>query len=152
MQGNMKSDFKKENDWMEIWPVFARTESLFCFLPCRVRLSAETGSLLYPHGHRPAQRQRKLCLLWDWTPRRRKRWTLRQCLHLRTVGKIPKRCGAGGRWGPVWIKFGLALSCHENGRSKKEQWIQPMRHSQKSKSTLILSTCADPSLPSGPHT
>lgn len=97
--GNMKSDFKKENDWMEIWPVFARTESLFCFLPCRVRLSAETGSLLYPHGHRPAQRQRKLCLalalLWDWTPRRRKgRPSKAGYRHLRTVGEDSKamRC------------------------------------------------------------
>ena len=55
----MKSDFTKENDWVEIWPVFARTESFFCFLPCKVRLSAETGSLLHPHGHRPSHKWRK---------------------------------------------------------------------------------------------
>lgn len=157
--GNMKSGFKKENDWVEIWPVFARTESLFCFLPCRVRLSAETGSLLYPHGHRPAQRRRKL-RVWPWPcsgmghqgegrgdpPRP-------GAAISGPWGKIPKQCGAEGRWGPAWIRTGLALSYHEDERNKKEQWIQPMRAFIKNPNQPILSTCADPEkacLP-GPH-
>ena len=155
----MKSGFKKENDWVEIWPVFARTESLFCFLPCRVRLSAETGSLLYPHGHRPAQRRRKL-RVWPWPcsgmghqgegrgdpPRP-------GAAISGPWGKIPKQCGAEGRWGPAWIRTGLALSYHEDERNKKEQWIQPMRAFIKNPNQPILSTCADPEkacLP-GPH-
>ena len=59
-------------------------------------------------------------------------------------GKIPKWCGAGGRWGPAWIRTGLALSCHEDERNKKEQWIQSMRAFNKNPNQPILSMCADP--------
>lgn len=68
-------------------------------------------------------------------------------------GKIPKQWGAGGRWGPAWIRTGVALSCHEDERNKKEQRIQPMRAFIKNPNQLILSTRADPEeacLP-GPH-
>ena len=121
--GNMKSGFKKENDWVEIWPVFARTESLFCFLPCRVRLSAETGSLLYPHSHRPAQRRRKL-RVWPWPCSGMGHQGEGRADPPRPGaaisgpwGKISKQCGAEGRWGPAWI---LGLDLHSVIMKMKE--------------------------------